>query len=1104
MKLVQHIKLFFKEGNSDKVYQIDLCAIDSSNYVVNFRYGRRGSVLKEGTKTPEYTTLEKAQLIFAKLENEKKAKGYASEIETLIDLPSLVALAPDSPNGVLLQRLEDAVMGKESFKTQWKTSRVIWKAGLVQCQEAVPYIIKLVSKGDAMQSYASLWALIQLKATVAEGVFWSYALQAKQKEYLKNLAHEGLLTILKDEALESHLLVLLENLPPAVKYHIDKKEWEALVLVLKEDLEQNALTYLTHLYLLAKYMPDLHTLVLYLLEAVAFKPPYFKHIRAVYKLAVLRQDSAVIAVLAYRFEKEKPMYSRTVSLDNEDDNQYIPSINQTLNVGRELKGSNSKIAFSNFTKIYFQKHSLRFLKEFDQNTEAKSYLQFAVAILLQYTEADYTKALKAPVSTYGQYNYKEERYYYTVIDSPECANLLLLTSLLFGNDSSRILTPNLQFILNKETFWSKNYYFDPNEATKITGDSKKKTSESVGSLIAVAKKALSSFFGKKEAAKASEPIVVKPTETPALPKHRLALFIEKWDAHPEAYIQLLMQGQMNIIHDFAFSNLKTRADYKTLLARFEAFSILELLNSAFEKPNALGVDVVEVQKESLSKDYDFVADVLNSKTAAARNWSKNQILYHKMDFLSKVDPVVKLLFNQVPDLNSWIKELLESYTFSDDKAKIITGKLLVALLVLEESEANNKLANTAIERLQIVASRQLQELSWDMVAKLIASDLKANNLLASTILLLKSKNIQADEIPFSLISLFLADETAAIRANGMTLLNNYPTDFLNTQTEALLELIHNQYPEVVAAILDRIEQLGVVQPLFLDQALVALGHGLIKNEKFEGSHLLFKKMILDQPKTQLNSAFNPRMLIKMIHAQNRQSQLTGYEILVHYSLKDEFTLGQIVSLANHEILAIRQWCWNYFNDNPARICAERNQALALLDTHWDDSRAFAFHYFKTNFDQSHWDLDCLIALVDSVLPAVEQFGKEMITRYFDPKDGLAYLTQLSQHPSVNIQFFVTNYLNTYAVNNLDKLQELAFYFRSVLTRVHQARVAKNRVFAFLHQEGIKSLEAAVFVSGIIDAVSATVLIQDKARCIAILTDLKRVYPQLHTHLIIKN
>lgn len=50
MKLIQRTTLIYQEGNSDKVYEVDLCQTGEDLYVVNFRYGRRGTNLKEGVK----------------------------------------------------------------------------------------------------------------------------------------------------------------------------------------------------------------------------------------------------------------------------------------------------------------------------------------------------------------------------------------------------------------------------------------------------------------------------------------------------------------------------------------------------------------------------------------------------------------------------------------------------------------------------------------------------------------------------------------------------------------------------------------------------------------------------------------------------------------------------------------------------------------------------------------------------------------------------------------------------------------------------------------------------------------------------------------------
>lgn len=1094
MKLIKQIKLFYKEGNSDKVYEIDLCAIDDTNFVVNFRYGRRGAVLKDGTKTPEYVSEAKAQIIFDKLENEKKSKGYASEIETLIDLPSLESVEPDSLNGVILQRLQDAVTGKNTFKTNWKTSRVIWKAGLLDIQEAVPYIIKLASKGDNLQTYAAIWALIKLKAETGKEVFKSNAFQGKQKEYIRNLAHEGLLGILKESELQQHIDAVLETIPQEARYYIDKKDYDSLVNFLKEELDNNAITYLTALYLAAKFDAKLHEIVVFLLEAVPFKPPYFKHVRAIYKLAHLRNDADAVAVLAYRFENENALFNSNASLR------------------KQLQREDTKIAFSNFTKLYFQKNSLNFLKELDAAKDAKKYLKFAVSILSKYTEYDYSRAHKSPVNTYGQYNYNDRRYYYTVIDHPECSNLTLLSTILFGNDTKRILNSKLKFILGQEVFSTKNYYFSENDPTRIDQNpsQERKTnntaSENSGSVLDTAKKVFSTFFGKKEADKKPQSLIVSEEEKTVENKtsDRLELFPEHWDAYPEAYIQLIMEAQMNIIHQFAYTNLKARNDFNTLIGRFDEANILKLLNSDFTIPNNLGFETILLKNDALATQVGFVADVLNSKTETARNWAKKQIEANTTLFFNDSDCAVKLIFNEVPDLKNWIASALEKFAFTEEKAKVITGKVIVELLTFEESPENNHLAAIAIERLKIIATPQLEQLSWDIVASLVSSDLKTNNLLASTILILKSKKVASQEIPFSLITLFLEDENFEIRKNGIQLLNNYQQDYLATNSESLLALFHNPFQDVLSSVLACIIKLGKSDAGFFDTVLPSAVYAMIRKEKFEGAHVLFKKFIIEETANYWNTALKPRDVIKLIYANYRESQLTGYEILKKYSRTSEFTIPQIIALANHEILAVRQWAWNYFIANKERIRAERNNTLAILDTTWDDTRAFAFNFFKTEFDASDWDLDCLISITDSVLPAVEQFGKEMITRYFNPEDGATYLTKLSQHPSVNIQLFVTNYLNTYAVDNVPKLRELDFYFRSVLTRVHKARIAKQRVFQFLQSEGRKTEEAAIFVTEILDEISATVAIQDKASCIEILTDLKTLYPQLNTHLILKN
>lgn len=91
--------LYYREGNSDKIYQ---CQIEEAGdrFVVNFAYGRRGSTLNSGTKTNVPVDIDSAQRIFEKLVKEKKAKGYTEGADGIPYLNS-----NQTPSGLLPQLL---------------------------------------------------------------------------------------------------------------------------------------------------------------------------------------------------------------------------------------------------------------------------------------------------------------------------------------------------------------------------------------------------------------------------------------------------------------------------------------------------------------------------------------------------------------------------------------------------------------------------------------------------------------------------------------------------------------------------------------------------------------------------------------------------------------------------------------------------------------------------------------------------------------------------------------------------------------------------------------------------------------------------------------
>ena len=69
------ITLYYREGSSDKIYQVSIEPAGEL-FVVNFAYGRRGSALQTGAKTSSPVDYDTAKRTYDKLVQEKMAKGY--------------------------------------------------------------------------------------------------------------------------------------------------------------------------------------------------------------------------------------------------------------------------------------------------------------------------------------------------------------------------------------------------------------------------------------------------------------------------------------------------------------------------------------------------------------------------------------------------------------------------------------------------------------------------------------------------------------------------------------------------------------------------------------------------------------------------------------------------------------------------------------------------------------------------------------------------------------------------------------------------------------------------------------------------------------------
>jgi len=97
----ESIALCYREGRSDKVYQVQLERVDAG-FVVNFQFGRRGRTLQSGTKTLQPVSYNEAATIYERLVKEKKARGYTEDAR---GTPYQGAEQSRRPTGLLPQLL---------------------------------------------------------------------------------------------------------------------------------------------------------------------------------------------------------------------------------------------------------------------------------------------------------------------------------------------------------------------------------------------------------------------------------------------------------------------------------------------------------------------------------------------------------------------------------------------------------------------------------------------------------------------------------------------------------------------------------------------------------------------------------------------------------------------------------------------------------------------------------------------------------------------------------------------------------------------------------------------------------------------------------------
>ena len=577
----------------------------------------------------------------------------------------------------------------------------------------------------------------------------------------------------------------------------------------------------------------------------------------------------------------------------------------------------------------------------------------------------------------------------------------------------------------------------------------------------------------------------------AAPDVQEEAFPELWNAQPTAFLELMEKSNAGRVHEFAYKNLKQHAQYQKVVKGITVSQIIGFLSKPFAQTNEFALQLAQEFYNPEKPNIELVIALLNCELETANKIAHNWIATNRGFFFKDLDFVFQAITCSNKNTNNWITSNYNPNLLNQSEKNTLIEKLFKHLLQV----TNNQ--NQVTKFLKTHFSQELTSISLTWIEAFLNCNSKELQIFAGE--LLQNHTAPVETLPEELIQAMLDSELAEIRTIGLAILAKYSDETLLERKESLTAACSSPLADVRQAVRPIIQRLAAKDENFATKLVEDFVKTLLRKEKYDGLHQDMLHLLTNELEAHLQTV--PRKIIfRLLNSKYSSGQILGITLVQKYVPSSSLSVSNIIRLADHEMLAARQTAWKMFNENIGRIRYEREEAIRLFDSDWDDSRAFAFDFFRTHYVAGDWTPEILVGICDSVREDVQTFGRELMTKFFTEDKATEYLLKLSQHPATKMQNFAARYLQDYATDNLEMLEKLEFYCKVVLLKVNKARTAKNLVFTFLHQESIKSEEAAKVVIRILKRVSLTVAITDKAKCIEILRDIQAVFPELETPL----
>jgi predicted DNA-binding WGR domain protein len=1047
MQLIQRKILVYQAGSSDKVYEVDLCEVAPDRYMVNYRYGKRGGNLREGSETVAAVPLVEAQKAFDRLIQSKVTKGYR-EAGTVA--PEAVAAAisvpveiddPDARNRAILARLMLAVNNRHAVAKpkEWKIGRAIWKAGELQLAAAAPLLMQLWGN-DPLTNYSIAWALGNCGDRAAVPMLEAIYRQADIPGHIRRIALEALfkLDAAQADVLKNDLIVKLPTklrglirlggemtvISEAVQTYLataTPQQFDVLDLLYQIDNEYS------------------RPVVLDIVRNAPLQPNYFQRLRHIFKIAEYRQDAEVFGILAYRFDRTKAFYtssSYSIYIPNSGDylrlqnwdydrqtGQY--NVTQTGEFQKEMARANCRLAFSNKTRDYLRRRVWRMLKNLGESGRS-AYVILAVDLLLQYSDADAMPTRDVGYCRWDKY-----------------AAYLAFNHILYTN------SPRYELTAGNDVWRCKSKY------------------------------------------KLGDPV----------PQVREEAFSQLWEQQPHLLLQLLVESQCQPVHEFAVKAIRSCGGFCISIS---IEMLMQLLAKPYEITAQFGFELARSRYQPDNPQTDLILAIANCAYAPARSEAHNWIRAQIDRFIADDNFIAGIIISPAADTQLFIRQLLSGTIFPVDTARSIIGRVIAELLTCDSTR--ECVAENAAQTLINCFTVALRSIGLEIVLDLLRHPLPALQTCGAQILL--NHHTQTIDLPPGLIDALLESPVESVRVIGVQLFGQLPDEILLDRIELILTLVTHELPEMRSAIRSSINRLAANHPSFTTALVDRLIPILLAPEQSEGLHTFISQLLqTDLPNWM--EVTSPEITWTLLKSTATASQELAGKILQANSTRWAQTLDteKIAELSHHEILAVRTSSWQMVEQILPRLRQQASDLLAatmLMASKWEDSRLFGFKLFGETLTPAELTPAIVISICDSNREDVRKFGRDLVGKCFQQQDGLEYLLKFSEHPTTDMQLFASQYLEDYASGNIKRLQELMPYFTRVLGQVNRARIAKQRIFAFLNSEAIKSEDAAKLVVELLTRQSGSIAIGEKAHALETMLKIHQLYPQLSVPISVKS